>query len=132
MMIADSLFFPTTSPFHLSAFETTFIKTSTLALIGVVRIFDWGEPKSHAMTPSETLKEEFFGGQRYRRMEDQKSRPGVGTYLRTRSRRGLKPKDKMRKCLNWETCLSKEVYRNSNVSQTGVWGRSPQQLGDFS
>ena len=31
----------------------------------------------------------------------------------------------MRKCLNWETSLSKEVYRNSNVTQTGVWGRSP-------
>ena len=30
----------------------------------------------------------------------------------------------MRKCLNWDTCLSKEVYCNSNVSQTGVWGRS--------
>ena len=33
----------------------------------------------------------------------------------------------MRKRLNWETCLSKEVYCNFNVSQTGVWGRNPQQ-----
>ena len=42
---------------------------------------DWGGPnhKSHAMTSSETLKEEFLGGQRDRRMEDQKPWPGVGT-----------------------------------------------------
>ena len=32
--------------------------------IGVARIFDWGGPnrKSHAMTSSETLKQEFFVG----------------------------------------------------------------------
>ena len=33
---------------------------------------------------------------------------------------------KMRKCVNWDTCLRKEVYCNSNVSQTGVWGRRVQ------
>ena len=49
--------------------------------IGVARIFDWVGPnhKSHAMTSSETSKEEFFWEQRYRRMEDQKQWPGVGT-----------------------------------------------------
>ena len=49
---------------------------------GVARIFNWeGGPnhKSHAMTPSETSKKEFFVGLRYRRMEDQKPWPGVGT-----------------------------------------------------
>ena len=32
--------------------------------IGVARIFNWGGPnhKSHAMTSSESSKEEFFGG----------------------------------------------------------------------
>ena len=49
--------------------------------LGVARIFDWGGPnhKSHAMTSSETLKKEFFEGERYRRMEDQKPWPGAGT-----------------------------------------------------
>ena len=52
------------------------------------------------------------------------------------------PVVKMRKCLIWETCLSKKVHCNLNVSQTGVWGQSPQPpeamgglgapLGDFS
>ena len=43
--------------------------------------FDWGGPnhKSHAMTSSGTLKEEFLWGQRYRRMEDQKPRHGFGS-----------------------------------------------------
>ena len=62
-------------------------------------------------------------------MEDQKPWPGVG--IGTRSRRGLKQIPKVRKCLNWETCLSKDVYCNSNVSQTVVWRRSPQPLGGF-
>ena len=35
--------------------------------------------KLHATTSSETSKQEFFGGQRYRKMEDQKPWPGVGT-----------------------------------------------------
>ena len=47
--------------------------------IGVARIFDWKGPKSHAMTSSETSKANFLFGQRYRRMEDQKPLPGVGT-----------------------------------------------------
>ena len=55
--------------------------------------------KSHALTSSETLKEEFLRGQRYRRMEDQKSWPGVG--IGTRSRRGLKQIPKVQKFLNW-------------------------------
>ena len=50
--------------------------------IGVARIFDWGRGgpnrKLHAMTSSETLKRNFLWGQRYRRMEDQKTWPGVG------------------------------------------------------
>ena len=82
-------------------------------------------------------------GQRYRRMEDQQPRPGVGTYLGTRLRKELKLIVKMQKCLKWETRLSKEVYCNSNVSQTGSgaespaaggyggWGQSPQPLGNF-
>ena len=47
----------------------------------IARIFDRGGPnhKSHAMTSSETSAEEFFVGQTYRRMEDQKPWPGVGT-----------------------------------------------------
>ena len=78
--------------------------------------------KLHAMASSQTSKEEFLWGQRYCRMEGQKPWPGVGTSLGTRSKRGLKPIAKTRKCLNWETCLSKEVYCNANVSQTGFWG----------
>ena len=35
-----------------------------MGVIGVARIFDWGGPnhKAHAMTLSETSKEEFFAG----------------------------------------------------------------------
>ena len=47
--------------------------------IGVAIIFDRGSLKSHAMTSSETSKEEFLWGQRYRRMKDQKPWSGVGT-----------------------------------------------------
>ena len=56
--------------------------------IGVATIFDWGGPnyKSHAMTSSVTSKEKFFVKQRYRRMEDQKPWPGVGTLLGSPSR----------------------------------------------
>ena len=35
----------------------------------------------------------------------------------------------MEKCLNCLTCLSKEVYCDSNVSPTGVWGRTPTAGG---
>ena len=42
--------------------------------------------ESHAMMSSETSKEEFFAGQRYRRIEDQKPWPSVGTKLGSRSR----------------------------------------------
>ena len=56
--------------------------------IGVARVFDWGvqNHKSLAMMSSETSKEEFLQGQRYRRIEDQNPRPGVGTKLGSRSR----------------------------------------------
>ena len=57
-------------------------------------------------------------------MEDQKPRPSVGSQLATHSRRGLKPILKMLKCVNWETCLNKEVYCNSNVLQTGSGGEA--------
>ena len=48
-----------------------------------------------------------------------------GLVLARNYRNSLTPIAKMRKCLNWETCLSKEMYCNSNVSQTGVWRWSP-------
>ena len=59
-------------------------KNKADGLIGVAKIFDWGGPnhKSLAMTPSKTSKEEFRVWQRYRRMEDQKPWPGVGTKTR--------------------------------------------------
>ena len=82
--------------------------------------------KSRAMTSSETSKEEFLCGQRYRRMEDQTPWPGIDTQLGTRSSRRLKQIPKVRKCLNWETCLKRDVYCNLSVSQTRVWRRSPQ------
>ena len=49
--------------------------------LGVARIFDWEGPnhKSHAMTSSETSKEEFFCGGKDRRIKDQKPWPDVGT-----------------------------------------------------
>ena len=51
-------------------------------VIGVARIFDWGGPKSQ-ITCNDVIRNFetgiFLWGQRYRRMEDQKSWPGVGT-----------------------------------------------------
>ena len=43
-------------------------------------------------------------------------------------REGLNQKLQM-KISNWETCVSKLVY--SNVSQTGIWGRSPSRWAIF-
>ena len=75
----------------------------------------------------------FLWEQRYRRIKDQKPWPGVGTQLGTRLRTELKPIVKMRKCLNWEMCLSEEVHCTSFKSITdGGLGRSPQPLGNFS
>ena len=37
----------------------------------------------------------------------------------------------MRKCLKWETRLSKEVSYNLNVSQTGSGGRAPSRWAIF-
>ena len=63
--------------------------------------------KLHAMTSSETLKEEFFAGQRYRNMEDQKPRPGVGTKLGSRSiRERAQTNRKKVKTSNLEDVLS--------------------------
>ena len=52
--------------------------------IGVARIFDWGaggaNHKSHAMISSKIFKGgTFCGAQRYRKVEDEKSRPGFST-----------------------------------------------------
>ena len=60
-----------------------------------------------------------FVGQRYRRMEDQKPWPGLALKREFSKGRGLKPK------------LTNENIVYSNVSQTGIWRRSPQSLGDF-
>ena len=47
--------------------------------IDVTRIFDWEGPnhKLHAMTLSEIFERGYFVGQRYRRIEDQKSLSGL-------------------------------------------------------
>ena len=58
-------------------------------------------------------------GQRYRRMEDQKPWPGLALKREFSKGRGLKPK------------VTNENIVYSNVSQTGIWGRSPPSQGDF-
>ena len=75
--------------------------------------------KSHAMKSSEIFERGIFVGQRYRRMEDQKPWPGLALIREFSKGRGLKPK------------VTNENIVYSNVSQTGIWGRSPKSLGDF-
>ena len=87
--------------------------------------------KLHALTSSETSKEEFLRGQRHRRMKDQKPWPGVGTLLGTRSRRWLKQIPKVRKCLNWETRLSKDVYCKFKRVTDGGLETKPRAAGRF-
>ena len=69
-------------------------------------------------------KEEVFAGQRYRRMKDLKSLLPVCTKPEFGKGRGLKLIVEKCKYLTLGTCW--KSYCNSNVSQTGVWGRGPQ------
>ena len=75
--------------------------------VGVARIFDWGGKLQITCNDVTGNFERriFLWGQRYRRMEAQKSWPDVGTKLETRSSIGLKPIFKMQNCLNWEMCV---------------------------
>ena len=64
--------------------------------------------------------------QRYRKTKDQKPWPGFSRNHDFVDERGLQPKVKLSKSGD---ALSKLVSRN--VSQTGVWGQSPEPLGNF-
>ena len=83
-------------------------------LIGVM-----ANQKLHAIKSSEIFKKGIFVGQRYRRMEDQKLWPGLALTREFSKWRGLKPK------------VTNENIVYSNVSQKGIWGRSPKSLSDF-
>ena len=76
--------------------------------IAVARIFDrrGANYKSHTMTSSKIFETGTFcrTDTVYRRMEDQKPWPGLARNQDFSKRRGLKPKVKKRKCLNWKTC----------------------------
>ena len=69
--------------FHSNAIKVK--KNSSKRYIGVARIFDWrkgSKRKSHAMTLFKFFKKrDFLGGQRYRKMEDQKSGLGMACNL---------------------------------------------------
>ena len=99
--------------------------------IGNARIFDWrgANHKSHAMTSSEIFERNFFVGQRYRRMEDQKPWPGFSPNQDFAKGRRFKPKSKKCKCLNWGTCSGKQC--NSNASQMGGGGGQAPGTGQF-
>ena len=71
------------------------------------------------MKSSKIFERGIFVGERYRRMEDQKPWPGLALNREFSKGRGLKPK------------VTNENILYSNVSQTGIWGRSPPSLGDF-
>ena len=65
--------------------------------IGVVRIFDWGggarpNHKSHYDVSKIFRKDKLLGGQRYRRMEDQKRGPGLACNLGFAQEKRLEPK----------------------------------------
>ena len=75
--------------------------------------------KMIAQYSTEIFEKGIFVGQRYRRMEDQKPWPGLAINREFSKGRGLKPK------------VTNENIVYSNVSQTGIWGRSSQSLGDF-
>ena len=60
-------------------------------------------------------------GQRYHRMENQKSRPKLACNLDFTKGKGLEPK--VKNCPSWETWWANLF--NPNLSQTGVWGGQP-------
>ena len=67
--------------------------------VGVAKIFDWGRGpnrKSHAMTSSKFFEKWLFMGQKYPKMEDQKSSPGLACNLDFAKGKGFEPK--VKKC----------------------------------
>ena len=69
----------------------------------LARIFDWGTQ----MTCNDVFKhfqnEKLFKGHRYRKMEDQKSWPGLSRNQNFAEGGGLEVNVEKLKCLNWET-----------------------------
>ena len=104
-----------------------------MVVIDVARIFDWGgaNHKSHAMAHQKLRKRIFCGGKDIAEWKIRSRGLVLARNWELVQEGKLKPIVKMQKCLNWETCLSKEVYSNWNLSQTGVWGRSPQPPDDM-
>ena len=80
------------------------------------------------MTSSEVF-EKVFVLQKYRRMEDQKPGPGLALDQDFVKWRELKPNDKKRKCLKWETRRVNQC--NSNVKQTRVWEEASSRWAIF-
>ena len=73
-------------------------------------------------------------GQRYRKMEDQKQKPGLPCSQDfSKVGQGLEPRLKKfsKNCKLGEMASSLNLCNLNNVSQTRVWGQSPPLLGDF-
>ena len=71
-----------------------------------------GQNTSHMQWRHQKLrKRNFLLGQRYRRMEDQKPWPGVGTKLGTSSRRGFKLIVKIRQCTFWSLLVFNAISK---------------------
>ena len=66
--------------------------------VGVARVFDWGEGQNanHTQWLHQKFleKKTIYVGQRYRRMEDQKPRPGLARNLDFAKEKGLESKVK--------------------------------------
>ena len=101
--------------------------------IGVARNFHWGKPKPQ-ITCSDVIgnfeRRVFCGGKDIVEWKIKSHGLVLARNLELVQGRGLKPIVKMRKCLNWETCLSKGVFCNSNVSQSlWLWGSGGEAMG---
>ena len=86
--------------------------------IGVARIFNGGGSKPQ-ITCNDVIrnfrKEKFFVGQRYRRIENQKSRRGLAVTQKFAERKGLKPKVKKQYKASGEKSITIQ-----NSTETGL------------
>ena len=82
---------------------------------GVARIFDWWGGRHQSFS-----KRGLFMGQRYPKMEDQKSGIGLTCNLDFAKGKGLEPK--VNKFPKWSKLGDVVSKLNPNISRTVVWG----------
>ena len=118
-----------------SLLPVVMLQKSILSIIDIASIFDWEWGPKPQITCNDIITNFesgiFCGGKDIVEWNIRSLGLVLARNLEIVQGKGLKPIVKSRKCLNWETCLSKEAYCNSSVSDTGVWGHRPTADGQF-